>query len=144
MSCYRTFEELNIGEELTPLIKKMTQEKINKYVSIAEDYNPIHTDEEFAKKTPFKGIIAPGYQTMAYISELMSRDFGDAWYVGGKLDIRMVKVVRPGDLLTARAKVVDKKEEAGKNVAVFEVHLINQDNEDVIIGSAEAAFPKNN
>ncbi|MFH2047540.1 MAG: MaoC family dehydratase [Pseudomonadota bacterium] len=144
MSGYITFEELNIGEDLTPVIKKMTQEKINRYVSIAEDYNPIHTDEEFAKKTPFKGIIAPGYQTMAYISELMSRDFGNAWYTSGKMDIRMVKVVRPGDLLTARAKVVDKKEEEGKNIAVFEVRLTNQNNEDVIIGNAEAAFPKNN
>lgn len=142
MSGYKTFEDLNIGEELTPVIKKMTQEKINRYVSIAEDYNPIHTDEEFAKKTPFKGIIAPGYQTMAYISELMSRDFGNAWYTNGTMDIRMVKVVRPGDLLTARAKVVEKKEEDGKNIAVFEVHLTNQNNEDVIIGSAEAAFPK--
>ena len=114
MSGYKTFEDLNIGEELTPVIKKMTQEKINKYVSIAEDYNPIHTDEEFAKKTPFKGIIAPGYQTMAYISEVMSRDFGNAWYTSGEMDIRMVKVVRPGDMLTAKSKVVDKKEEDEK------------------------------
>jgi acyl dehydratase len=56
----------------------------------------------------------------------------------------MVKVVRPGDMLTARAKVVDKKEEEGKNIAVFEVRLTNQNNEDVIIGNAEATFPKNN
>ncbi len=144
MCCNRTFGELGIGEELTPLIKKMTQDKINKYVGTAEDYNPIHVDIEFAKKTPFKGTIAPGYQCMAYISELMTRDFGKGWYLGGKLDIKMVKVVRPGDILTARAKIIDKKEEDGKNVVVCEVRLTNQEQEDVITGMAEATFPINN
>ncbi len=137
----RNFDEFRTGDEFAPLIKKMTQEKINAYVSTAEDYNPIHVDVEFAKKTPFKGTIAPGFQTMAYISELMAREFGKAWYVGGMLDLRMVKVVKPGDTLTARAKIVDKKEVGGKNVVACEVRLTNQDGEDVITGSAEVAFP---
>lgn len=140
----KKFEELSIGQELTPLIKKLTQDKINTYVSAAEDYNPIHVDIEFAKKTPFKGTIAPGYQYMAYISELMAREFGEGWYVGGTLDVRLTRIVRPGDWLTTRAKVVDKKEEDGKNVVVCEVRLTNQDKEDVIIGSAKATFPINN
>ncbi len=137
----KNFAEFRLGDEFAPVIKKMTQEKINAYVSTAEDYNPIHVDVEFAKKTPFKGTIAPGFQCMAYISELMAREFGVGWYVGGTLDLRMVKVVKPGDILTARAKVVDKKEESEKNVVVCEVRLTNQDREDVITGSAEVAFP---
>jgi 3-hydroxybutyryl-CoA dehydratase len=141
MDWNKSFEKLSVGEELTPLIKKMTQDKINKYVGTAEDYNPIHVDVEFAKKTPFKGTIAPGYQYMAYISELMARDFGKGWYVGGKLDVRMIKVVRPGDLLTTMAKIVDKKKEDGKNVVVCEVRIANQNKEDVIVGTAEARCP---
>jgi len=136
----RNYGEFKIGEELTPLIKKMTQEKINKYVSNAEDYNPIHVDIEFAKKTPFKGTIAPGYQYMAYISELMARDFGKGWHVGGKLDIRMIKVVRPDDFLFTRAKIINKKIEDGKNIVVCEVRIANQNNENVITGTAEASL----
>src|SRR3972149_4855032 len=96
MGCNRTFGELGIGEELTPLIKKMTQEKIKKKVGTAEGYNPIHVDIEFAKKTPFKGTIAPGFQCIAYISELMAREFGEGWYVGGTLDLRLTRPVKPG------------------------------------------------
>ena len=136
----RNYGEFKIGEELTPLIKKMTQEKINKYVSNAEDYNPIHVDIEFAKKTPFKGTIAPGYQYMAYISELMARDFGKGWHVGGKLDIRMIKVVRPDDFLFTRVKIINKKIEDGKNIVVCEVRIANQNNENVITGTAEASL----
>lgn len=134
----KDFEQLRIGENLTPLIKKMTQDKINKYVSAAEDYNPLHVDVEFAKTTPFKGTIAPGFQYMAYISELMAREFGEGWYIGGILDVRLFKPVRPDDWLFTRAKIVDKKQENEEKIVICEVRITNQNNEDVIVGTAEA------
>ena len=134
----RKFDELNSGDEFTPLIKKMTQEKINAYVSTAEDYNPIHVDVEYAAKTPFKGTIAPGYQCMAYISELMAREFGEGWYVSGTLDLRLTKPVRPGDMLFTHARVAEKKEGNGEKIVKCEVRITNQNNEDVMIGTAGA------
>ena len=134
----RKFDELNIGDEFAPLIKKMTQEKINAYVSTAEDYNPIHVDVEYAKTTPFKGTIAPGYQYMAYISELMAREFGEGWYVGGSLDLRLTRPVRPGDTLFTRARVLEKKVEKGKKIVLCDVRMTNQNNEEVIVGAAGA------
>ena len=133
----RNFEQLRIGEKLTPLIKKITQDKINKYVSAAEDYNPIHVDMEFAKKTPFKGTIAPGFQYMAFISELMAREFGQGWYEGGTLDVRLTAIVRPEDLLITRAKIVGKKED-GKKIVTCEIRITNQNDEDVMVGTATA------
>lgn len=129
---------MQVGDTFAPIIKKMTQEKINAYVSYAEDYNPIHTDEEFAKKTPFKGTIAPGYQSMAYISELMAREFGKGWYLAGKLDLRLTKPVRPGDTLFTLGKVLEKKEAGDQKAVICEVRVKNQNDEDVIIGTAEA------
>lgn len=138
MCCDEKFHELNIGDEFAPLIKKMTQEKINAYVSTAEDYNPIHVDVEFAKKTPFKGTIAPGFQCIAYISELMAREFGEGWYVGGTLDLRLTRPVRPGDTLVTRAMVADKKGVDGKKIVICDVRITNQNNEDVMLGTAGA------
>src|SRR3990170_4000959 len=137
--CYeRSYDEINVGDEFAPLIKKMTQEKINAYVSTAEDYNPIHVDVEFARKTPFKGTIAPGFQCMAYISELMAREFGAGWYIGGTLDLRLTRPVKPGDTLFTRCRVVDKKVEDEKKVVLCEVRITNQNNEDVMVGTAGA------
>ena len=138
MQWNRKFDELNIGDEFAPLIKKMTQEKINAYVSTAEDYNPIHVDVEYAKTTPFKGTIAPGYQYMAYISELMAREFGEGWYMGGSLDLRLTRPVRPGDTLFTRARVLEKKVEKEKKHVLCEVRMTNQNNEEVIVGTAGA------
>lgn len=137
----RSFDEIEVGYEFAPLIKKMTQEKINAYVGTAEDYNPIHVDVEFAKKTPFGGTIAPGYQCMAYISELMAREFGTGWYTGGALDLRLTKPVRPGDVLFTRARVMDKKSEDGKKIIICDVRITNQNNEDVMVGTASALCP---
>lgn len=141
MRAEKRFDEFQSGDEFAPLIKKMTQEKINAYVSTAEDYNPIHVDVEFAKKTPFGGTIAPGFQCMAYISELMAREFGLGWYIGGTLDLRLTRPTKPGDTLFTRGKVVEKKAEAGSKAVLCEVRITNQNNEDVMVGSAGVAFP---
>ena len=129
-------EEIMEGQELVPLKKTMTQEKINTYISSAEDYNPIHVDPEFAKKTPFKSTIAPGYQFIAYISELMTRDFGEKWITGGMMDVRLLRAVLPGDELTIGGKVTEKRDEENGIVIGCDVWIKNHRDEDVIVGNS--------
>ncbi|MDY7037410.1 MAG: MaoC family dehydratase [Thermodesulfobacteriota bacterium] len=129
-------EEIMEGQELVPLKKTMTQEKINTYISSAEDYNPIHVDPEFAKKTPFKSTIAPGYQFIAYISELMTRDFGEKWITGGMMDVRLLRAVLPGDELSIGGKVTEKREEENGIVIGCDVWIKNHRDEDVIVGNS--------
>jgi len=138
MKWARKSDELKVGEEFTPLIKKMTQEKINKYVSAAEDYNPIHVDPEFARSTPFKSTIAPGFQYIAYISELMAREFGRGWYEGGSLDVRLRKVVKPGDMLTTKARIIEKRDQFQKKIVICDVRIVNQKGEEVVTGTTTA------
>ena len=128
-------EEIMEGQELVQLKKTMTQEKINTYISSAEDYNPIHVDPEFAKKTPFKSTIAPGYQFIAYISELMTRDFGEKWITGGMMDVRLLRAVLPGDELTIGGKVTEKRTEENGIVVGCNVWIKNHRDEDVIVGN---------
>jgi 3-hydroxybutyryl-CoA dehydratase len=133
-------DEIGVGEELHPLKKIITQEKINTYVSAAEDYNPIHVDPEFAKKTPFKSTIAPGYQVLAYLSEMMSRDFGEKWITGGVMDVRLLKPVFPGDELHIGGRLAEKKKEKSAFFISFEVWIKNQRDEDVVVGHASVTY----
>ena len=80
----------------------------------------------------------PGYQYMAYISELMAREFGEGWYFGGTLDVRLTSPVRPGDVLFTRARVAEKEEGNGEKFVKCEVRVTNQNNNDVMIGTAGA------
>ena len=127
-------EQVTTGLELATIQRFMTQEKINMYISAAEDYNPIHVDPEFARKTPFKSTIAPGYQFIAYISAVMTRDFGEKWITGGVMDVRLLKAVLPGDTLTVGGTVVEKRPDEKGNYIQCEVWIKNQKNEEVIVG----------
>ena len=132
------FDKIEVGTESTPIIKKVTQDTINRYGKAAGDYNPIHVDVEYAKTGPFKGTIAHGLMSLAYISELMARDFSRGWFFGGKLEMRFRAPIRPGDTITIKGKVIEKKSEGEKNLIVCEVACENQDGTAVIIGNTTA------
>jgi 3-hydroxybutyryl-CoA dehydratase len=133
-------DKISVGEELLTLKKIITQDKINTYVSAAEDYNPIHVDPEFAKKTFFKSTIAPGYQVLAYLSEMMTRDFGEKWITGGVMDVRLLRPAFPGDELNVGGRVVEKHAEKGQDLTRCEVWVRNQKNEDLIVGYTSVSY----
>ena len=132
-------EKVEVGQELAPIQKYMTQEKINAYIDAAEDYNPIHVDPEYAKNTAFKSTIAPGYQFIAYISELMARDFGEKWITAGGMELRLIRPVFPKDTLTVGAKVVEKKAQGSGISLKCDVWIRNQDNNDIVAGYTTVA-----
>ena len=100
------FEEFSIGDSWA--IAPVTIEK-DKMLSFARDYDPlpIHTDEDYAKKTQFGALIAPGVMTFMSIwtSFLSQNLFGDQLVAGKSTKIEWHKPVYAGDTLSARAQV---------------------------------------
>ena len=133
-----SYDALKQGDELTPVRKEITQEKVNQYAEASGDFNPLHIDPEFAKTTFYAGTIAHGLLSLAYISEMMTNSFGKGWLAGGKMTVSFLAPVRPGDAISARGVVRSKKEEAGQKVIVCEVFCENQKGEKVIAGDATA------
>ena len=71
------------------------------------DNIPLHTDEEYAKKTPFGGLIAPGVMSfMSVWANYLKVDlFGEELLAGKSTKIEWLKPVYPGDVLSAQAEV---------------------------------------
>jgi len=128
--------EISLGDKLPELVKQISQESINHYAEATGDFNPIHVDEEFASKTPFKGTIAHGFYILAFLSELMTRHFGRKWVEGGSLDVRFKKPVKPGDVITVKATLANRKKAGGRVILVFDAVWENQLSEPVIAGQA--------
>jgi 3-hydroxybutyryl-CoA dehydratase len=126
---------LDAGSELTPVVKEITQEKINRYALAGGDANPLHTDPQFAARTMFGGTIAHGLLLLAYLSEMMTAAFGRAWLSSGRLKVRFKAPARPGDTVSAVGRVV--RAEGGRTVC--EVECRNQ--RDEVLVSGEAACP---
>ena len=124
---------LDPGAELTPVMKEITQEKINRYALAGGDSNPLHTNPEFAARTMFGGTIAHGMLILAYLSEMMTAAFGRAWLSGGRLKVRFKAPARPGDTVSAVGHVV--RAEGGHTVC--EVECRNQRDEVLVSGEAE-------
>ncbi len=123
------------GAELAPVVKEITQEKVNRYAQAGGDGNPLHTDPEFAARTQFGGTIAHGMLLLAYLSEMMTAAFGQAWLSGGRLKVRFKAPARPGDTVSAVGHVV--RAEDGRTVCAVECR--NQHDEVLVGGEAEVA-----
>jgi 3-hydroxybutyryl-CoA dehydratase len=128
--------EIQEGKILNPVVKHITQEKINLYAEASGDFNPIHIDQSFAAKTPLGGTIAHGMLNLAYVSEMMTSVFGQSWLSGGKLRAKFKEPARPGDILTINSKIncIKQKDDVSSANCVFECR--NQKGEVIVTGEA--------
>ncbi|MBA26190.1 MAG: (R)-hydratase [Chloroflexi bacterium] len=93
------------GTDLNQITKQISMKQIRLYAEASGDFNPIHVDEEYAKKSQYGHNIAHGMMVAAPISEIMTSSFGSAWHSTGKMKIRFRAPVFPGDMITATGHV---------------------------------------
>lgn len=66
----------------------VTQNMINDYAFASKDFNPIHLDEDFAKKSIFKKRIAHGMLTLSIIMEYLYESYSEFWFDDSSIDAR--------------------------------------------------------
>jgi acyl dehydratase len=130
------FEGVKVGDELPPLVKPpIDRLQIARYVGAASDWNPLYIDEPHARASGFPSAFAPGTMGMGYLAELATD-----WTRGARLkrlQSRLVKFIWPGDVLTARGRVVERRFEPGDTYAMdLELWAENQRGELVTRGLA--------
>jgi acyl dehydratase len=67
------FEEFFVGQKVTTVGRTVTEFDINTFAGLSGDYNQIHTDAEFSKKTPIGQRIAHGILGLSIASGLAMR-----------------------------------------------------------------------
>ena len=103
---------VEIGQELPPLVKPAVSKKqLVMYAGASGDFNLIHTDVETAREVGLPGIIAHGMLSMGFLGQYAGELAGDQGFVQ-RLKVRFSGMVFPGDVLTCRAKVLAKDEQA--------------------------------
>jgi 3-hydroxybutyryl-CoA dehydratase len=122
---------VNDGMKLTTE-RVVTEEEINLFAKVSGDFNPVHMNEDYAKKTLFKGRIAHGALSQAFLSATMAKLPGVVIFMSQTL--KFVNPVRIGDTITAIAEVTSTRRDKGivnmKNICV------NQRGETVVEGEA--------
>lgn len=105
------------------------------------DNIPLHTDEEYAKKTSFGGLIAPGVMSfMTVWAKYLEIDlFGQELIAGMSTKIMWHKPVFAGDTLTSYGEVTGLTKRNHKNgIVELTLYIYNQDNVLVMTDITEA------
>ena len=134
------FNELKIGMSVD--IEPAIIEK-QKMIDFALNYDniPLHTDEEYAKKTPFGKLIAPGVMSfMSVWAKYLEVDFfGEQLLAGKSTKIEWVKPVFADDVLTGKATITNLVKRNEKNgIVEITIHAYNQNGDLVLIDTTEA------
>jgi 3-hydroxybutyryl-CoA dehydratase len=128
----RTRATIEVNDEGT-FTKTITEQDVFKFADACGDYNPLHIDEEYAKKTRFGHRIAHGILMAGVISTVLGGEIPGVGTIFVELQIRFLKPVFFGDTITAVATVAEIINP--KRIRML-VACVNQNGVDVAIGNA--------
>ena len=141
-------EDFAVGEVVESAeVYEMTAERIDAYAT-EFDPQPIHLDPGRAAESRFGGIIASGWHTLSVTMRLMVRAniFAGAPVIGVGVDrLRYLKPVCPGDILGARAEVVELRPSAShadRGYLLLRVTTLREGDEPVITQEWTVLVPK--
>ncbi|MBI4201290.1 MAG: MaoC family dehydratase [Chloroflexi bacterium] len=129
------WEEIEIGDVLTPEVHYVSQEHIDKFQGFlghgpeslvdgdrGTEHN-FHMNEQYARRTAFGGAVGDGNQMVNYLVELATDWLPYGAVVSGytHLDAKITNPTRPGDVVTATGTVKDKYVESGRKFVLLEL-----------------------
>lgn len=128
------YENVRVGDELTPVVRPtIDRVAIARYAGASGDFNPLHVDEDYARRCGFPSATAHPMLALGWIGQFVGE-----WLKGGpvkRLSARFVKIIWPGDQLTCRGRVTDKRREGGDYYVDLDVWVENQKGELVLKGA---------
>ena len=137
------WEEWEIGAEFESSGRTVTEADIVMFAGLSGDYNPLHIDEEFCKKTQFGTRIAHGPLVYAIAAGLLFQlHLYDDTLIAflGFDSLKFTNPVKAGDTIHARIKVLEKRETSRPDRGVMkrQLQVLNQRGE--VVQDAIQAF----
>ena len=131
------FEDVRVGEVRPFGRYEVTREDI---VAFARQFDPqpFHLDEDTGRQSLYGGLIASGWHTAAMLMRMICDHAIPGTATSGAAgfdDLRWIKPVRPGDVLSVETTVLDKAERprrADVGTVRIQSRVLNQDGEAVM------------
>jgi 3-hydroxybutyryl-CoA dehydratase len=133
------FEEFTLGQEIDSPARIVTETDVMQFADLSGDHNPLHTDAEYARATPYGERIAHGLLGLSIASGLAAA----AGFIEGTtlaftgLEWKFKAPIRFGDIIHLRARVAQVRPVArmGGGLVAFDVTVRNQRDEAVQQGT---------
>lgn len=154
----RSYDDIQVGEELIPLRITVTMEHIVGYQDFLGHLDPddpetgwlvgknLHIDEGWSQENIFGGVVGDGQQTGQYLCQLVTNSMPwgtlDAGY--SSFDIKFPNPTRPGDVVVATGKVTKKFVQEDRQFVTCDVQAAKASGALVAVGTIKAFVPKRN
>lgn len=125
------YEDYTVGDSITSQGRTVTESDIVNFAMLSGDWNPLHTDAEAAKETPFGQRIAHGLLVLSMATGLAERlGFMNQTvlaFMGLEWQFRAAVMI--GDTIRVQATVSELKPMArlGGGYVTFKVQILNQE-----------------
>jgi acyl dehydratase len=126
---------LEVGDSAPPVEHRLTRTDLVQYAGASGDLNPMHHDEPKAQAAGMPSVFGHGMLSMGLVGRALTDWVG----IGAirAFSVRFTTQSWPGDTLTTRLTVTEvRTTDAGVRVADVDCRLVNQDDADVIAGTA--------
>lgn len=139
------FDDIAIGEKYSSSGRTITESDVAAFAGLSGDYNPLHTNKEFAQKSRFSQRIAHGALTFSVMTGLWDqlgiiRETVIAFYGVDKL--RFLNPVYFGDTLCVDVEVIQKKERGADGIIVLLNTVFNQNHKIVMVCESQLLVKK--
>ena len=140
MSEQRYYEDIEIDEEITPLLKHPTTRQLVMWAGASGDYNPIHYDKDHAQSRGLGGVIVHGQLVYCFLGQLITDWVGEGGSLH-KLSCSYRGMNFPGEEITCRGRVTKKYVENGQQCVECSIWAENTKGEKTVLGRAVVALP---
>lgn len=122
--------EIGDGAERTFAV---TDEAVRAFAAVSGDDNPVHLDDDYARRTAFRGRVAHGMLLGAHISAVLGKDLPGPGSVYLSQTLNFEQPVKIGALVKVRVEVV-AKDEASRKLTLATVCTVG----DQLVATGEA------
>ena len=135
----KTIHEIQVGDA-AEFSKTISESDVYLFAGVTGDLNPAHIDEQYARKTFFKGRIAHGMLLGGFISAVIGTRLPGPGTIYIRQELKFLAPARMGDTITARVEVAEVLTE--KKRVVLRTTCVNQEGTLVLDGEALVSPPK--
>ena len=133
------FEDLQPGQTFSSGPRTIERAQIDAFTALSGDRTALHSDEAYARTTPFGGLVAHGALVLAVGTGLAFEIgiFEGTVLAIRSMDIRFDRPVYPGDAVTLKLEVMSKdpRPRADRGRVTFSVELWNEHGKPTMSGT---------
>lgn len=133
------FDDIKQGDRVV-ISKRFTEDDVAAFAAVSGDYNPLHMEADFARRTHLGGRVVHGMLVASYVSNLIGMQLPGAGALWMQQNFRWRHPVFLGDTLEVALEVIHKS--AGSRILSIRITAMNQSKTNVMDGEGTVSVPE--